>query len=199
MLFVVYDQDSRLHEIARPRNRRQVRQLFSLNQPIRQRGKSQLRTEGRASRARCALDTFTPSRRRRSSALSPLRYSLRLGTVPRFQHSHPLVAEWEPNCHGHPFSLGAFNCQLPTMFTNDSSDNQKPESAPRRLGCEIRLKYAPKVVCRNTAARVFKTNDDMVRVDVGPNTENPAALHRFHAVLDHVVERLLHLVPINLD
>ena len=39
---------------------------------------------------------------------------------------------------------------------------------------------------------------DVRGVHVGPDAQNAAALHRFEAVLDHVVKNLLHLVAIEL-
>ena len=44
----------------------------------------------------------------------------------------------------------------------------------------------------------MKLNDHMRIVQVGADPQRAAAFHRFEAVFDHVVKRLLHLVAIEL-
>ena len=82
-----------------------------------------------------------------------------------------------------------------TMRRTMSKPRPDPELLVVKYGSKTRLK----AFRGHAAAGIGEADGDVRGVHVGPDAQNAAALHRFEAVLDHVVERLLHLVAIEFE
>ena len=85
------------------------------------------------------------------------------------------------------------------MFAHDAAHNQKSKTSAGRFGGEIRFEHAAQIFGRHPDARVREAYQHVGVVAICADAQDATAFHCFEAVLNHVIESLLHLVAVELE
>src|SRR5689334_5595502 len=85
------------------------------------------------------------------------------------------------------------------MFADNSPNDKQTKTGPAAFGRKVGLENPAQMFGRNPAPGIGKADDDVAIVAIGPDAQNPAALHRFETVLNRIVENLLQLVTVEFD
>src|SRR6188768_2862266 len=117
-----------------------------------------------------------------------LKRRLLLGAA-RFQHANAPIEIRQPDRERQSFAFIAFDSQFAAMLAHDPAHNQQAKSGAGIFRRVIWLEDATERFRRHPATGICETNEHMRVFAVGSDTQDPATLHRFKAILDHVVER----------
>ena len=107
------------------------------------------------------------------------------------------MLEWQPDGERDSAAFVVDDVDPPAMRADDAPHDEQAEAGAARLCREIRLENLAHVFRRDAAAGVAERHRRMVVIDVGFDVQNPPAAHRLKTVFDHVVKRLLELVPVD--
>jgi hypothetical protein len=84
------------------------------------------------------------------------------------------------------------------MFSNDSPYNKQTQTTAGRFGGEVRSKELAHIFGRKPSAGIGERNRHKIIVAPRANVKNSSGPHRLESVLDDIVERLFHLISVNL-
>ena len=141
--------------------------------------------------ARAAPGCPRLSRRASLGALASLRLLPRRG-----EHADAAVLAGEAEGHDGADAFLALDPDLPAVLAEDALDDHQAEPVAFGLRGVVGLEELEEVFLADAAAGVAEDHGDKVVVRRRADAEDAAGFHRLHRVLDHVEERLLHLVAI---